>query len=247
MDWLRMCPEALRDALRRQLPVLIPFGAIEYHGEHLPLGTDTLLAEGFCRRIAEQTECVIAPPIPFAPTLHWAGGEADGDIDFPSEALIPYIDALLTALIHTGFRRIYMMIGHQGLDGMPATLARLALHRVQQRLASSFAPGWGKGNHLPDAAFFSMLHIGTYDTYVDYTTLQGDQPMPVGHGGCGETQLIQALYEGLDCPDARQLNPCPVWLDDLPKANRYNGAYWVALCVDAWVKHLQSPAENKSV
>lgn len=238
MDLMLMRPAMLKEALRAQWPVLIPFGALEYHGAHLPLGTDTLLAEGFCRRIAGKTNAVLAPAIPYAPTMHWAGGDADGDIDFPSEALLPYVQAVLDGLLRMGFRRLYVLVGHQGCEGIPATIARLATHRIQQRMAGQLVPGWGRQDDPAHSTFFDMIRICAYDQFVDYSAVQGEKPMPIGHAGRGETQLIDALYDGLVDWDAEQPQPLPPWLADLSEADRANGEYWVNLCVDAWVRHL---------
>ena len=54
-----MRPEQLRGAVSRSIPILLPCGAFEYHGENLPLGTDTLIAEGFCLRVAELAEACV--------------------------------------------------------------------------------------------------------------------------------------------------------------------------------------------
>jgi creatinine amidohydrolase len=43
--------------------VLLPLGAIEKHGPHLPLETDTILAEALARRCAPALQAVVAPPI----------------------------------------------------------------------------------------------------------------------------------------------------------------------------------------
>lgn len=52
MELVFMRPEELRDAVSRNLPLLWPVGAMEYHGEHMPLGT------GYADRVwAVQENC----------------------------------------------------------------------------------------------------------------------------------------------------------------------------------------------
>lgn len=45
---------------------LVPVGATEQHGPHLPTATDTLIATALCHRVAERTDAVVLPPIPVA-------------------------------------------------------------------------------------------------------------------------------------------------------------------------------------
>ena len=45
--------------------VLIPFGATEQHGSHLPLNTDTLEAYVVGRKLAQRRNIFIAPAIPY--------------------------------------------------------------------------------------------------------------------------------------------------------------------------------------
>ncbi len=53
-------------ARRKECPVLyIPIGTIEWHGEHNPLGADTLQAEGIAIRAARQGGGLVFPPLYF--------------------------------------------------------------------------------------------------------------------------------------------------------------------------------------
>jgi creatinine amidohydrolase len=45
--------------------VLLPVGALEQHGHHLPLGVDTFLAVAIAERVADRIDAVVAPAVPF--------------------------------------------------------------------------------------------------------------------------------------------------------------------------------------
>jgi creatinine amidohydrolase len=65
-DWLdadtATWPEA---AGARDRLVLLPFGATEQHGPHLPLSTDTTMAAGLARRLAAHLGGLLLPAVPF--------------------------------------------------------------------------------------------------------------------------------------------------------------------------------------
>jgi creatinine amidohydrolase len=55
---------------------LLPLGAIEPHGPHAPLATDTLISLGICRRAAErlrgEVDVLVLPPLPYGVTRYAA-------------------------------------------------------------------------------------------------------------------------------------------------------------------------------
>ncbi|MHC4519642.1 MAG: creatininase family protein [Planctomycetota bacterium] len=60
-----MRPGQLEAAARRFPVVYVPFGCIEWHGRHLPLGTDALKAHGILVKCAEKFGGVVYPPVYF--------------------------------------------------------------------------------------------------------------------------------------------------------------------------------------
>jgi creatinine amidohydrolase len=60
-----MRPGQVEEAMRTFPVVYVPFGLIEWHGRHLPLGNDAMKAHGILVRCAEQTGGVVYPPIYF--------------------------------------------------------------------------------------------------------------------------------------------------------------------------------------
>lgn len=47
-------------------PVILPIGAVEAHGPHLPLGTDNILASEYSAKIAAKTDGFVLPVLPYA-------------------------------------------------------------------------------------------------------------------------------------------------------------------------------------
>ena len=94
-----MRPAQLEKAIRDFPVVYVPFGLIEWHGRHLPLGNDALKAHGILVKAAERAGGVVYPPVYFH----------EG---FPREHLVPVLTALFERLKKTGFRVILGVSGH---------------------------------------------------------------------------------------------------------------------------------------
>lgn len=97
MQFIR--PDQL-EARGREFPVVyVPFGLIEWHGKHLPLGNDALKAHAILVKCAEQFGGVVYPPIWFHSF-------------FNQEHLVPVLSDLFERLKKTGFRVIIGVSGH---------------------------------------------------------------------------------------------------------------------------------------
>lgn len=94
-----MRPGQLEKAIRNFPVVYVPFGLIEWHGRHLPLGNDALKAHAILVKAAEQGGGVVYPPVYFH----------DG---FPRQLLVPVLTELFERLKKTGFRVILGVSGH---------------------------------------------------------------------------------------------------------------------------------------
>jgi creatinine amidohydrolase len=102
------------DALPRQTPVVIPIAALEQHGRHMPLFTDSLLLGEVIRRVTER----LKDRVLFTP-LMWLGN-SEHHIDFPgtmTAAPRVYLDLLkdmVENFLFHNFTRIVLVNGHGG-------------------------------------------------------------------------------------------------------------------------------------
>jgi creatinine amidohydrolase len=134
-------------ALGKDTPIVFPLAALEQHGKHLPLFTDSLLLGEIIRRLAErfQDRAVFAP-------LLWLGN-SDHHLDFPGTLSTPprtYLDVLgglLENFIQHGFRRLVFINGHGGNDvpGRQAVFEVRQRHRQRSDLLLLFATYWQLG------------------------------------------------------------------------------------------------------
>jgi creatinine amidohydrolase len=84
---------------------LIPVGATEQHGPHLPVGTDTIIAAALADAAAGEV-AVVLPPLPFGASF-FHGSRLAGTIAFSGEETA-------AACVDSGFRRMLFVNGHVG-------------------------------------------------------------------------------------------------------------------------------------
>ena len=134
-------------ALDRNTPVVIPVAALEQHGHHLPLFTDSLLLGEIVRRV----ESILSNRILVVP-LTWLGN-SDHHMDFPGTLSAPprtYLDSLCGLadnLVAHGFRRLVFLNGHGGNDtpGRQAVFELRQKYRQRSDLLFLFATYWHLG------------------------------------------------------------------------------------------------------
>lgn len=101
-------PASLEVLITSGSPAIIPWGALEWHGAHLPFGLDGLLAEAFCERLAERVEGVLLPtqwnPLTTLPHRH--------SLEISTGVFRMLVDETISALANAGFRRVAIVTGH---------------------------------------------------------------------------------------------------------------------------------------
>ncbi len=108
---------------RRQetdLAILVS-GAVEVYGPHLPLGSDTIVAEAVARQVAERTGGVVLPAVPVGYSAALA--EFPGTLSVPPEAFKAYLQGLAESIVGWGFKRLLFINSHRGNVPMISQIA----------------------------------------------------------------------------------------------------------------------------
>jgi creatinine amidohydrolase len=155
-------------ALPREMPVVIPIAALEQHGRHMPLFTDSLLLGEVIRRVSDR----LSEKALFTP-LMWLGN-SEHHLDFPgtmTAAPRVYLDLLedmVENFLVNGFRRVVLVNGHGG-NIVPAQQAMFEVrqkYRQRQDLVLVSATYWTLGSRGPDTSFVQqrMGHACEWET-----------------------------------------------------------------------------------
>lgn len=182
----------VRERLEVTRTVLIPVGATEEHGPHLPLGTDTMEGREICRRTAvrlEEMGCpvMIAPPVPFGTSSFHMGFA--GTITISSATLVALLREIAMSLYEGGFRDFVFIHGHDG------------------NLSSMMVAAQEVVDATPDAkaVVCNWLTALSAVYHTVQTSTKGE-----GHGGEGETSRLLVTHPELVHPeraDAHHIDP----------------------------------------
>src|SRR5258706_4491684 len=92
---------------------LIPVGATEQHGPHLPTGTDTIIASALCDAVSANTGAPVLPPIPVA-CSYGHGTELPGTLSLSPELLATVSRQYVEWAATSGLTRILFVNSHFG-------------------------------------------------------------------------------------------------------------------------------------
>ena len=155
--------------LSRDIPVVVPVAALEQHGHHMPVFTDSLLVGEVVRRVG----AAMADRVLIAP-LMWLGNshhhmDFQGTLSASPRVYLDLLNDLAENLIAHGFRRIVFVNGHGGniTPGKQAIFELRQRHRDRSDLLLLFASYWDNANPnagRPDLVQSQMGHACEWET-----------------------------------------------------------------------------------
>jgi len=100
---------------------IIPVGSLEQHGEHLPVSTDSLIAENISRLVAEQIPSFVLPPILFGVSYEH---RPMFNISVHNSTLSQILSDICYSLVENGMKNIVLINGHHGNSGVLQYIAQ---------------------------------------------------------------------------------------------------------------------------
>jgi len=174
---------------------VLPIGAVEWHGPHLPFGTDVILASEFASRIRGDFTAVLFPAMPYSACPGKTSGH-EGTIAIRPEVALAYLCDVLQGIVDSGFERVLVLNGHDANMSM----ARAAMEWVSgKRRASFLLVNWFQLLSPAETSHLFTGHNGR------------------GHGGPFEASAVWSFTpESVDTDGVPDLPPRPALDTDRP-------------------------------
>ncbi|MCD6420103.1 MAG: creatininase family protein [Synergistetes bacterium] len=153
--------------------VILPVGSTEYHGDHLPFGTDAIVSYELAKEVAKRIEgLLVLPPVHYGMSDHYANFLLT--ISVRAEVLIEVLKDILYSLVKHGMYKIFILNGHDG-NIAPIEVASRAVKVEYPEVKIAALNAWwvSAGNLLPK---------GTFEVWGG-----------LGHAGEGETSIMLSL------------------------------------------------------
>jgi creatinine amidohydrolase len=128
MRWEEMTSAEIGALDRDRTVVILPLGAVEQHGNHMPLGTDSMIAQAVALAAATATgNTVVMPPPWYGFSPHHM--RFPGSVTLRVETLMGLVEDVVASLVRHSFRRILVVNGHGGNIGAIDVLASTLGHK----------------------------------------------------------------------------------------------------------------------
>ncbi|WP_224405569.1 creatininase family protein [Afifella sp. IM 167] len=132
--WAELTSPEIGALDRARTVAVLPLGATEQHGPHLPTGTDTMIAEGILAETAglvgPDVEIVVLPTLPVGASLEHTSFA--GTLSFSAAGLIDIVTALGGDVARAGLASLLILSSHGGNN--PAVAAAALELRARHRL-----------------------------------------------------------------------------------------------------------------
>ncbi len=116
IEWSRLKAAEIKALAGRNAVVIVPIGATEQHGPHLPSMVDWRLVQEVSHRAARlmvpKTPVLVAPTIPYGMSEHHMS--LNGTITLDYATMHAVIRCVVESAIRHGFKRIFVLNGHGG-------------------------------------------------------------------------------------------------------------------------------------
>jgi len=174
-----------RARLRDEPVILLPCGALEQHGPHLPLGVDALLSTAIATEVARLVDGLVAHPLTYGyKSMPRSGGGPffPGTVNLDGSTLSAIVRDIIRELAWHGARRICLIDGHYENQWFLTEGIDLALREIPNDL-------------------LKVVRLEYWD-FVDDATLESVFPegfpgFALEHAAVLETSLMLHLYPHL--------------------------------------------------
>lgn len=159
-----MTRDEVAEAIDDYPVAILPLGATEQHGHHLPLGVDVMLAEGISRRVAEETGALLLPAVSFG--YSWVWRDIPGTVSIQQHHVEAIIKDVAHGVSRYGVELLVLINGHEANDASMKYAVRELQDEVSMPVVYFFYPGLAEvmAKHCESPTWHGMIHACELET-----------------------------------------------------------------------------------
>lgn len=149
----------------KHFPVaILPIGATEQHGHHLPLGTDIILSEHISREVARKTGALLLPSMPFG--YSWVWRDIPGTVSIQQD----HVEAILKDVAHSvsryGIKLLVVINGHDANNASMKYASRELEDELEMPMIYLFYPNLSQvlEENCKSPTWHGMIHACEFET-----------------------------------------------------------------------------------
>lgn len=161
---INMTRDEVKAALEEFPVAILPIGATEQHGHHLPLGVDIYLAEGVSKRICEKTGALLLPTLPFG--YSWVWRDIPGTVSLQQH----HVEAVIKDVAHSvhryGVKTLIIVNGHDANNASMKYATRELVDELDMKVVYLFYPDLASvmNEHCESKPWHGMIHACEMET-----------------------------------------------------------------------------------
>jgi creatinine amidohydrolase len=217
----------IREFAERHPFAILPVGSTEQHGPHLPVNTDTLIAERMATEIAKRSVGLVLPALAFG--YAWVWRDIPATVTFRFDTYMAMMRDVAESLDRWGIKALYVVSGH-GSNPQPIKHAiRELIHEklgikvlygmyggLREMLAETESKPWHDDIHAEEIETSLMLAIAPELVRMDLAA--ADYPPVPADYGKSELSMGHFMRSGV--------------FGDPTKATAEKGRRWIDLAAE---------------
>lgn len=207
--------------------VILPVGSTEQHGPHLPINTDTMIAEAVALATAKRSRGLVLPGIPLGYAWVWRDVPASLTLSF--DTYVRVITETVESLSRWGVKAVYIMSGHGANPQVIKHALRESIHGkmdvkvlygmyagLKEMMAEADSDSWHGDVHAEEIETSLMLAIAPHLVRMELAA--ADYPPAPADYGQSELAMGHLMRSGV--------------FGDPTKATAEKGRRWLDLAAD---------------
>ena len=243
-----MSQNGVLDAIEAERLVIIPTGATEAHGPHMPTDTDSHQVEHIALLLAERIDAVVAPTICYGISKTFEHFPGTISLSIPLYQDLVY--EVGSALIKQGFKHLLILNGNRPNGTSNDAVARRLVDDLDDEndfkvtAVSYWEPGAARVHELRKSAVGGMGHGGEFETsfqlavrpeLVKMATMEGVETTPVAWDLVAPMEPVRTYAKR---PRPERGHPAIFGLPH--SASAESGQAFIETTVDALVEMMQN-------